>query len=401
MIFYNLIYGFLRFVLLLLSPILDKKTKAYLQLRNNQDIFTKSISLSGKRLWIHASSGEIEYAKSFIREFKKTYPQSQIFVSYSSLSAPNLFKNITTEVTEFFPLNWDITSDNQKLLNHIKPDILIFSRTDHWPNLITQARKFGIKLATIAANPSKSILSSFWLRFCCHEFNYFSCVEVDQVKCLNQILPNTKVEYIPDTRFDQVFYRLNQNALIQLDPHQKRITLGSTWPKDESVLKPVVNTLIEKGYSVVWAPHDIKHADELFSDLKKLLPNKSVVKLADLNGSFDVLVVDRIGVLADFYRFSTLSFVGGSFVSRVHSVMEPLCAGNFVIVGPHYSNNPEAKAFKKLNLVKSVTNSQEFLSAVNYFEQNQNQLKELKLRTESKKGGSLKTVQAIVEILKS
>lgn len=401
MIFYNLLYNFLRFLALVLAPVLDKKSKAWIVLRNNKDFFQSAIQTQGKRLWIHASSGEIEYAKSFIREYKKEFPQNQVFVSYSSLSAPSLFKNISSEVTQFFPLNWDITSDNSKLLNFIKPDILIFSRTDYWPNLIQQAQKQNIRLATIAANPKKSVFNSFWLKFCCRGFKYFSCVEEAQVSYLKAILPNTRVEYIPDTRFDQVFHRLQQNPQVNLNLNKKTITLGSTWPKDEEVIKPIAEKLINQGFALIWAPHDIKHANNLHEELKKLLPTKTILKLAEYKNSqpFDILVVDRVGVLADFYRFSNLSFVGGSFVSRVHSVMEPLCAGNFVIVGPHYSNNPEAIAFKKLSLVRSVANKEQFLEAVNYFETNQDQLKELKLRTESKKGGSLKTVKAISEIL--
>ncbi|AZZ36505.1 hypothetical protein CIK05_06785 [Bdellovibrio sp. qaytius] len=402
MIFYNLLYNFLRFLVVVLSPILDKKTNAWIELRHNGEIFKTSVSPNSKKLWIHASSGEIEYAKSFIREFKKSQPEAQIFVSYSSLSAPLLFKNIAGDVTQFFPLNWDITSDNDKLLDFIKPDLLIFSRTDYWPNLITQAHRKNIKLATIAANPTRSILSSFWLKFCCSGFKYMSCVEENQVKYLQKLLPYTKVEFIPDTRFDQVFHRLQQKSLVQLDASQKRITLGSTWPKDDEVIKPLAFKLINQGYSLVWAPHDIKHAPELLNDLKNRLPRKKIIKLADFNGSetFDILIVDRIGVLADFYRFSKISFVGGSFVSKVHSVMEPLCAGNFVIVGPYFANNPEAIAFKKNKLVKSVKNQHQFLDAVDYFEKHEDQLIDLKLRTESKKGGSLKTVQAISEILK-
>lgn len=403
MIIYNLLYHFLRFILLLSSPFLGPKTKAWMKLRANQDIFKTPVDPNAQKIWIHASSGEIEYAKGLIRDYKKAYPQSQIFVSYSSLSASSLFKNITSEVTAFFPLNWDITSQNSKLLDFIKPGILIFSRTDFWPNLITQAKKRNIKLATIAANPKMTFVSSFWLKFACKDFDFFSCVEEEQVSFLKNLLPNTDVRYIPDTRFDQVFFRLNQNSLVQLDQNKKLMTLGSTWPKDEEVLKQAAGQLLQNKFSLIWAPHDIKHAASLYNDLSKLLPGKKIVKLADYTPStdFDILIVDRIGVLADFYRFSKLSFVGGSFVSRVHSVMEPLCAGNFVIVGPYYQNNPEAIAFKKMKLVKTVNNTEEFLSAVQYFEDNKDQLKELKHRTESKQGGSLKTVQAIAEILKS
>lgn len=402
MIIYNLIYGFLRALLLLLAPVLDKKTKAWIALRNNQDIFNTSINPKSQKIWIHASSGEIEYAKSLIREYKKSNPESQIYVSYSSLSAPSLFKNIADSVTGFFPLNWDITADNKKLIEHIRPEIIIFSRTDYWPNLIRFAHSKGIKLATIAANPKQSFLNSLWLKFCCSDFSFFSCVEEDQVSYLQNLLPKTKVVYIPDTRFDQVFHRLQQNTLVQLDSNKKRITFGSTWPKDDAVIKPIIPELLAKGFSLIWAPHDINYAHLLYAELKNKLQSNKVITLANLktNEDFDILIVDRIGVLADFYRYSKISFVGGSFVSRVHSVMEPLCAGNFVITGPHYHNNPEAIAFKKLNLVKTATNGNEFIEAVNSFEKNEDQLKELKLRTERKQGGSLKTVQAIAEILK-
>lgn len=403
MIIYNLLYHLLRFVLFLSSPFLGKKTKAWIALRRNQEIFKTKIDTDAVRIWIHASSGEIEYAKSLIRDFKKVYPQSQIFVSYSSLSATSLFKNITEEVTAFFPLNWDTTADNAKLLDFIKPRILIFARTDFWPNLIAQAKKRKIKLAAIATNPKKTAVNATLLKFTCEGFDFISCVEEHQVSFIQAALPKTEVRYIPDTRFDQVFFRLGQNSLIQLDTDKKLITFGSTWPKDDEVLKQVGDKLIVKGYAIIWAPHEVKHAESLAAELKKLLPARKIVKLADYRPpmEFDILIVDRIGVLADFYRYSKLSFVGGSFVARVHSVMEPLCAGNFVIVGPHYLNNPEAIAFKKMKLVQTVTNSHEFLSAVQYFEDNKDQLKELKIRTESKQGGSHKTMQAIAEILKS
>lgn len=393
----------MRYTLLLLSPILNKKTKAWIQLRNNHDLMKTAVSTkSSPRLWIHASSGEIEYAKSFIREYKKINLQSDIFVSYSSLSAPSLFKNITSEVTKFFPLNWDTSFDNSRLLDFIKPDIIIFSRTDYWPNLIQQAEKRNIILATIAANPKQTVLNSLWLKFCCSKFKFFSCVEESQVNDLQALLPETQVKYIPDTRFDQVFHRLQQAPLVQLSAVNRTITFGSTWPKDDEVILTIAKKLIDQGYSLIWAPHDINYAEGLFSEIKKTLPTKSIYKLADYKSEqkFDVLIIDRIGVLADCYRYSNISFVGGSFVSRVHSVMEPLCAGNLVIVGPYYTNNPEAIAFKNLSLVTSVSNADQFLEAVNYFETHQDQLKELKTRTESKKGGSLMTVKAIEEILK-
>lgn len=402
MIFYNLIYRILRFIIIIVSPLSSLKTKAWIELRFNQEIFQLSVDSKALKIWIHASSGEIEYAKGFIRDFKKAHPQSQIFVSYSSLSAVSLFKNIANEVTAFFPLNWDITEDNTKLINFINPQIIIFSRTDFWPNLIHQAKNKDIKLAAIAVNPRVSFLSYLRLKLTCKSFDFISCVDFEQITFLKQALPQTEVRFIPDTRYDQVFFRLKQKSLVELNPNKKLITFGSTWPKDEEILSPVCKQLLEQNFSIVWAPHDPKNSQKLFESLAQNMPEKRIIKFTNFNdqADFDILILDRVGLLADFYRFSKLSFVGGSFVSKVHSVMEPLCAGNFVIVGPYYQNNPEAVAFKKRKFVLSVRSVDEFLAAVQYFDDHTDKLSDLRLQTESLKGGSLKTLQAIEEILK-
>ena len=396
-LFYNLIYQILRFGLLLLAPLLSEKTKRWIELRNNTDIFSQKFESKSLRLWIHASSGEIEYAKGFIREFKRQNPDAQIFVSYSSLSAPNLFKNIQTEVTAFFPLNWDTTKDNQKLLEFIRPNVLIFSRTDFWLNLIACAHKKSIPLAAIATNPQ----NIFWLKKVCRDFRFLSCVQPDQAQLIKMALPAVEVQCIPDTRFDQVFFRLAQKSQIDLPP-SKYVTFGSTWPKDETVLKIATTSLLAKGYSLIWAPHEMSHAQSLKSDLQNLFPDKKIIFSSTYKtDKFDILIIDRIGILADAYRSSKISFVGGSFVQKVHSVMEPLCANNMVIVGPYYQNNPEALEFKKMKFVQSVENAEGFLEAFAFFEKNENLYPALKKQTELKQGGSEKTVSALIRLLKT
>jgi 3-deoxy-D-manno-octulosonic-acid transferase len=54
--------------------------------------------------------------------------------------------------------------------------------------------------------------------------------------------------------------------------------------------------------------------------------------------------------LQELYTWGDLAFVGGSFKDKVHSVMEPLCVGIPVVVGPHHSNNREALHFQHVIL---------------------------------------------------
>ncbi|MBY0383898.1 hypothetical protein K2X05_01965, partial [bacterium] len=56
----------------------------------------------------------------------------------------------------------------------------------------------------------------------------------------------------------------------------------------------------------------------------------------------------KVGFLAELYKQSDFSFIGGSFRKQVHSVMESLACGCLTFVGPFYHNNREAIDFSQL-----------------------------------------------------
>jgi 3-deoxy-D-manno-octulosonic-acid transferase len=91
------------------------------------------------------------------------------------------------------------------------------------------------------------------------------------------------------------------------------------------------------------------------------LSNIADLKCVEL--TTNVFLIDKIGYLADCYRFADLAFVGGSFKEKIHSVMEPLCCGLPVLSGPYYANNPEAIKYLG-RVVFSVKNNQEFLQVL-------------------------------------
>jgi 3-deoxy-D-manno-octulosonic-acid transferase len=53
--------------------------------------------------------------------------------------------------------------------------------------------------------------------------------------------------------------------------------------------------------------------------------------------SWDVLVVDRYGVLTDMYRLADIVVMGGTFHPKVggHNILEATALGKPVIIGPH------------------------------------------------------------------
>jgi 3-deoxy-D-manno-octulosonic-acid transferase len=56
-----------------------------------------------------------------------------------------------------------------------------------------------------------------------------------------------------------------------------------------------------------------------------------------------VIVVDRVGILADLYALADVAFVGGGYHrAGLHSVLEPAVFGVPVAVGPHWHMSRDA-----------------------------------------------------------
>ena len=69
-----------------------------------------------------------------------------------------------------------------------------------------------------------------------------------------------------------------------------------------------------------------------------------------------------IGMLAGLYRSADLAYVGGSFGTGVHNVMEPAIFGNPVLFGPNHRNSLEAIHLVQQEAAFEVRNKEEMIS---------------------------------------
>ncbi len=398
--FYRLTYFVLSNLLRLFSSLLPVNLQKWIKLKDQNDQTTEAL-LPGKRILFHAASGEIEYVKSIIRELRTKDPQLNIFVSYSSPSAEKLFLNIKDSVTQFFALPWDSPLKTKLFLENVNPDLIVFSRTDFWPELIHQAHLKNIPIIAVSVYTQFGFLQNIWLKFVLSKFKYVSAVSESVTLQLNQLLPKSvQIEYLPDTRYDQVLHRLSQPSRFEIQSVQNTIVFGSTWPEDEDVLLKCVPELLSLGYKIIWCPHDVSQTriESLHARLTAFSFDLFSQQQSPYSFEKQILILDQIGFLADIYRYSQITFVGGSFKSKVHSVMEPLCAGNSVIVGPYYKNNPEAIDFLNTDLVQSIQTASDFITAV-ITHQNRFQKLEISNLARSKAGATRKTVNFILNLL--
>jgi len=369
---YRFVFIPMAFVTLqILRPLLPIKIRTMIDDRRQKNFQ----HLQSRPFWIHASSGEIEYAKSVIRGLKEKFPQVPILVTYFSPSAKKLIQKFEG-VDLALPLPWDTRAEVSRFLQFYRPRALLIARTDVWPEMAYQTRQQKIPsllfAATLADKSSrKNIFSAPLSRFSFHCLDEIFCVSEADMENFENLGVKTSLKMAGDTRFDQVLYRLrNPQALpenLRLPTASPIFIIGSSWPQDEAVIFPTLKTWCALGGKVILASHEV--GPERIKNLEHQLRSLGLTHE-------NVLLVDQIGFLQELYALAaktpgSLAFVGGSFKDKVHSVMEPLACGLPVVVGPYHENNREALQFQHVALatdffaVTVVTNSEELSRAQN------------------------------------
>jgi len=335
-------------------------------------------------VWVHvASAGEYLQAKSMIQIFIKN--NYHIFVTVTSISGYNWLKREKNENLFFDFLPLDFLYNAKKILNLVKPACLIFVKTDIWPNILSQAKKYSIPTALICApsrNAGSGIKKSFY-QFLYSNFNAVFTVNAEGEKFYKRILnADTIIQTVGDSKYDIVHDRKKEKSiqLTGIKSNDICALLGSVWPEDLKVISDSVLRALEKypHLKIIAAPHenDNKHVNELadifqeykpvlFSDLKSNNENSRQNKKQSFKLSNRVLIVDTIGDLFFLYENSNIAYVGGGFSTGIHNILEPCAMQNAVIFGPKYQKFPEAENLLSDGCVFTINNTAEFEQVFN------------------------------------
>ncbi len=328
----------------------EKKWSYFFKDRRKPEFKSKTSSRPASRpLWIHAASGEIEYARPLLRKLKANYPELPLLVTSTSRSSRFLLESIP-EIDFWGPSPWDSIQKTKSFLDEWQPRALLIARTDLWPELLYQCEKRNIPRILFSATfnfvKAPSLFQKFKIMNLQRLSKIFAVSEQDHAQL--RMLGLKAATVGGDTRYDQVFHRLENpkklNEKLRPSPEEFVFVAGSTWPEDEAHIIPALS----KEIRVILAPHEIH--EEHLTKLEHLLKEKNLSSQRYSQASqwepSEVLIVDQVGILAEIYTWGSVAFVGGSFKRQVHSVMEPLAAGLPTLVGPFHANNREAIEFQ-------------------------------------------------------
>ena len=312
-------------------------------------------------VWVHAPSvGEGLQAKPVLESLRARHPDWQLAYTFFSPSAERLARTLPADVTDYVPL--DRPREVRAVLELLQPRALVFSKLDVWPELTLAAARQSVRLGLISATVSPH---SSRLRWPARAWTTPAYRALERVGTISEedgrrlVLLGARPEVISvtgDTRYDSVaeraarFDRSREPFARLLADAKGRFTIvaGSTWPSDEHVVLPAFRDFLVQvpDARLILAPHE-PHPDHL-AGIAKLaqslrLPRPARLSQLEHAKSVPVIVVDRVGILADLYATGDVAFVGGGFHrAGLHSVLEPAVFGVPVAVGPHWETSRDA-----------------------------------------------------------
>ncbi len=306
---------------------------------------------------MHAPSvGEGLQAKAVFESLLETYSTLQSAYTFFSPSAVKLARDLEVDVAGYLP--WDVSSELEQLLTELAPDLVSFTKTEVWPGLTTAATGRGIPVVLCAATLSEGAgrLRPGARQLLRPTFSSLSKVlaiaEEDGERFLDLGVPSQRIEVTGDPGIDSAWVRARgaMPSAPYLAPFLRddRPTLvaGSTWRSDEELLIPVVREL--KGrfghLRSIIAPHEptAGHLHRLELAVRKAgFETDRLARIEDRGDDVgvDVVLVDRVGILAHLYTLGSIAYVGGGFRrDGLHSVLEPAAVGLPVVFGPQHAH---------------------------------------------------------------
>ena len=389
MILYNLLRVLLYFIIMILSIFNKKllnffKTRLFQKMENNN-----FLNNNEKAILVHFSSvGEFNLSKELIEKIlqaRKGEKNQKVILSVMTDTGFSAVSKIYSEDKNvkifYFPL--DDFFAMKKIYKKYKIEKTIVVETEIWPNLYYFAQKNGqlfIVNGRLTEKKLKSYLKFGWLirktLNCATKIMVQSIPDKERYERLG--IDKNKIKVYKNLKYSIKYNKIsNEQKKYYLDTiidkNKKVIVCGSTRPNEEKIWLEVFKMInIDNEYQLVLVPRHLERLGEIeniilekfskddYSLITQIEKEKINFKTQDWK---KIIVVDKMGVLTDFYQLADFVFVGGTLVDiGGHSILEPLYYGKKPIIGKYFQNIEEiVKDAKELGFVEIVKNKDEII----------------------------------------
>jgi 3-deoxy-D-manno-octulosonic-acid transferase len=331
-------------------------------------------------LWFHACSvGETLSLQPLIHTLHQRFPEMRFVFSTitqtGQLMAAKNFAAYGEGITFYFPV--DLASITKRVLEWIRPAMIVIIDTEIWPNLIHQAHKRGIPV--VLANGRISASSFRYYRWAkpvlgkvFQNYRLLMMQSDDDSRRIAAIgAPPGKILVTGNIKFDKSLAEEKTDEEIARDLeagfcpagfNAPLIVAGSTHRGEEEILIEVLRRIRTYpqlgGTRLLLAP---RHPERFNEATESILGSGFTVRRrTDGSGqenASDIFLLDTLGELSAAYHLATVTFVGGSLIRHGgHSIMEPALYAKAIVIGPFTENfRGIVEEFRTQNAIRQIS----------------------------------------------
>ncbi len=299
-------------------------------------------------LWVHAVSvGEVQSAYPFVKRVKETWPDLPVLLSTITETGKAMAAQLMGPLARQIYYPWDAPSVVGRALDSLRPKAYVTIETEIWPEMLDRLQKTGVPAFLVNARLSRTSYEKYarFRRFWGPVIRRYALVltrsEVERERFIRLGADPARVVATGDCKVDALVERKRtadvQGARRLLSGGGPAILAGSTHEGEETVVLDAYRTLRARfdGLRLVVAPRHPERSGEVADEARAL--GLDVCLMSAPRAGWNVMVVDRIGVLFPLYGCVDAAFLGGSLTPRGgQNIMEPAIWGVPFCQGPDY-----------------------------------------------------------------
>lgn len=339
-------------------------------------------------LWLHAASvGEVRALAVLVRAlYSEGLPLLVTVGTPTGLArARELFADLVSSGTKFTvqAAPWDLPGSVRRFLCAARPRGAVFVETELWPNFVAGAAHARMPLLLVSARLSARSLLRYRklaMQLMRDTVRAFAAIgaqtEVDRRRFIDLGADPAAVAVTGNLKFDLSVDAALPGRGVALRERWARgrplWVAGSTHPGEEEACIAAHRAVLQRARAAGHPPPLLALAPrrpERFTMVAQWLAAQGIQAARSSQGvasSAEVVLIDEMGLLMDWYAAADVAFVGGSLVPvGGHNLLEPAVVGRPVLAGPHQFNAPEvAGKLVEAGGVVIVADAQELAGAV-------------------------------------
>jgi 3-deoxy-D-manno-octulosonic-acid transferase len=330
-------------------------------------------------IWVHAVSvGEVQAGAALIGALRERWPGQPLLITSATPAGRARARELFAAHSEVRYAPYDLPPLLRRLLRGRAPALLIVMETEIWPNLLAACAAQSVPV--LFASARMSARTAGWYQRMpglvrdamqrCVTVAAQSAADAERFAALG--VPVTRLCVSGNIKFEQTVGAAQIARGRQL--HERYATgatlwvAGSTHAGEEQALLDAYERLgSQRSRTVlVLAPRHAPRFDEVAALLgKRQLRYARHSQSQPPAAGLQVVLVDTLGELRDFYAAADLAFVGGSLVPvGGHNLLEPAAFGVAIITGPHQFNAPQiCQALQSAGGLRIVNDAAELAAA--------------------------------------